>query len=414
MARSPESQPHRRIAGVYDLPVRPVQVGLAESVDYVPVRNSLETHSVAPLARREDTVVTLFQEQQAINALWTNKELRFAEGINKSSPMSKPTSELPYVSIEEKRARAAHLNGALRKDIDEEQLTLEQRIYRTLATDPGLKAAMFIGGDPYHQRETMLELLTKLYKHNEYSYHHSIAVGRASGRLAQAFGFTPEQIAQTQRDGILHDIGKEGVPSWIWDADASIKMTREQVARRETHPTIGDEMLRERGDSVTADGIVIHHQGKTRMQHRRPYTKDGVAMEEQMMLAPYPLFPRYDSYSVHEARGIITAMIDVGNALASQRPYKEPWERQRIRKVFVEDFRQRLFNFAKRRGYDAQRARMFMEGLIETGLDVAEEFALLEVKEKSADGQEKVVIRQKNVNETSVFEEPLLEKQFGA
>ncbi|MEI6055226.1 MAG: HD domain-containing phosphohydrolase [Lentisphaerota bacterium] len=115
--------------------------------------------------------------------------------------------------------------------------------------------------------------------------------------------------------GILHDVGKIGIPDSILLKPA--KLTPEEYEIIKKHTTIGAKIL-ENGNSklmLTAYEIALYH-------HER---YDGTGYPEGRKGEKIPLSAR------------ITAIVDVFDALSSKRPYKEPWDIKQIIRYFNEE-----------------------------------------------------------------------------
>jgi putative nucleotidyltransferase with HDIG domain len=122
--------------------------------------------------------------------------------------------------------------------------------------------------------------------------------------LARAFGFRGEQLEQIYRGALLHDIGKMSIPDSILFKPAALNA--EEWAIMKTHPTIAVEMLS--GISFVEPSLVIaacHHEWW-----------DGSGYPRGLRGEEIPL----------EAR--IFAVVDVWDALLSERPYRQAWTKE--------------------------------------------------------------------------------------
>lgn len=76
-------------------------------------------------------------------------------------------------------------------------------------------------------------ILESLKAHDPYTYGHCRRVGRNSGLLAQAMGLDPFEQKVAETAGLLHDVGKLGVPSEILRKVG--KLTPEEDLLMKTH-----------------------------------------------------------------------------------------------------------------------------------------------------------------------------------
>ncbi len=92
-----------------------------------------------------------------------------------------------------------------------------------------------------------------------YTRGHSERVSRGSAMIAQAIGMPPSRVGAIRYAGMLHDVGKLGVPTKVLQKDG--KLTDEEFAAVQLHPMRGLEIVREIGflDEALA-GIMHHHE----------------------------------------------------------------------------------------------------------------------------------------------------------
>ncbi|GLY73085.1 metal-dependent phosphohydrolase [Actinoallomurus iriomotensis] len=92
-----------------------------------------------------------------------------------------------------------------------------------------------------------------------YTRGHSERVSRGSGMIAQAIGMRPERVGAIRYAGMLHDVGKLGVPTKVLQKAGDL--TEEEFAAIQLHPMRGLEIVREIGflDEALA-GIMHHHE----------------------------------------------------------------------------------------------------------------------------------------------------------
>jgi len=74
-----------------------------------------------------------------------------------------------------------------------------------------------------------------------YTRGHSRRVADYSAAIAYALGWSPERIARVRRAGLLHDVGKIGVPDAILTKPGSLDA--DEFALMKTHPIVGETVL---------------------------------------------------------------------------------------------------------------------------------------------------------------------------
>lgn len=135
---------------------------------------------------------------------------------------------------------------------------------------------------------------------------HSERVTDLAMDIGRELGLPPHEIDLLRRGGLLHDIGKLGVPPSILDKPG--KLTEEEIAVMRRHPSKGAEILEPIPNLQKVIPIVVQH-------HER---FDGKG---------YPNGLSGESISLH-AR--ILALADVADALLSDRPYRPGWSREKV------------------------------------------------------------------------------------
>lgn len=90
-----------------------------------------------------------------------------------------------------------------------------------------------------------------------YTRGHSERVGHASVLIAQELGMERERIEVLRFAGILHDVGKLGVPTRVLRKDGPLTPEERRVI--ELHPEYGHEMVRGIAFLGEARGAILHH-----------------------------------------------------------------------------------------------------------------------------------------------------------
>ncbi|MEV7427347.1 MULTISPECIES: HD-GYP domain-containing protein [unclassified Streptomyces] len=90
-----------------------------------------------------------------------------------------------------------------------------------------------------------------------YTRGHSERVGHASVLIAREMGMERERIETLRFAGILHDVGKLGVPTRVLRKDGPLTPEERRVI--ELHPEYGHEMVRGIGFLGEARSAILHH-----------------------------------------------------------------------------------------------------------------------------------------------------------
>jgi putative two-component system response regulator len=154
--------------------------------------------------------------------------------------------------------------------------------------------------------ETQIEILERLALAAEYrdddTGEHTKRVGKTSAQIAEALGWSDEEIELIRRAAPLHDVGKIAIPDSILLKPG--KLTPEEFERVKTHTTLGAKMLSGGQFPLlrSAEQIALTH-------HERWGGAGYIGLrQEDIPMA-----------------GRIVAVADVFDALTSERPYKRAW-----------------------------------------------------------------------------------------
>ena len=136
---------------------------------------------------------------------------------------------------------------------------------------------------------------------------HTQRVTTMTVKLARAFGFSKSELVQVRWGGLLHDIGKMGVPDGILLKPGPL--TEEEWVVMKKHPTFAYEMLSPIRYLRLALDIPNSHHEKW----------DGSGYPHGLKGTQIPLVAR------------IFAVVDVWDALTSDRPYRPAWTEEKVR-----------------------------------------------------------------------------------
>jgi putative nucleotidyltransferase with HDIG domain len=134
---------------------------------------------------------------------------------------------------------------------------------------------------------------------------HSRRVTELTLKLAGSLGCSPEELMQIRRGSLLHDIGKLGVPDHILRKAGPLTDDEWQIMRQ--HPKLAYDMLA----SIT----YLHQALDIPYCHHEKW--DGSGYPRGIKETQIPLAAR------------IFAVVDVWDALTSDRPYRKAWTREK-------------------------------------------------------------------------------------
>ena len=149
-----------------------------------------------------------------------------------------------------------------------------------------------------------------------------------SGMIAELIGMSRHFVNEIKEFAPFHDIGKVGIPDSILLAPR--KLTSEEFNMIKTHPEIGYNILKNAESLSFAAEIAFTHHEK--------YNGRG-----------YPQGLKGEDIPIS---GRIIALADVYDALRTRRPYKEPWEHDKVVELIKSESGQH---------FDPQVVKVFLE-----------------------------------------------------
>jgi putative nucleotidyltransferase with HDIG domain len=135
---------------------------------------------------------------------------------------------------------------------------------------------------------------------------HSGRVAEMTVKMAKEIGIEGEELDHINRGAYLHDIGKMAIPDSILLKPG--KLTDEERAHMELHATYAHDMLKEIKYLKPSMDIPLYHHEKW----------DGSGYPEGIKGEKIPLSAR------------IFAIVDVWDALSSDRPYRKAWPEDKV------------------------------------------------------------------------------------
>jgi diguanylate cyclase (GGDEF)-like protein/putative nucleotidyltransferase with HDIG domain len=174
---------------------------------------------------------------------------------------------------------------------------------RTVIHDQGLRDEMRMSGDEYDiEGERFLMAVLAMAEAVDLRFsgsaRHSETLGRYAEMMARELGLPERRVSRVRLAGILHDIGKAGIPNHILHKPGPL--TDEEYVQIKRHPALGAQMTEHISLSDVREWVGTHHE--------RP---DGLG---------YPLGLSGGAIAL-EAR--IVAVADAYEAMTSDRPYRD-------------------------------------------------------------------------------------------
>ena len=147
---------------------------------------------------------------------------------------------------------------------------------------------------------------------------HNLRVARLCVHIGRQMSMSASELRVLARAGLMHDIGKLGIPSTVLEKHSPLDESEWILMR--THPEMGLTLLDRAGQSSREVLAVLYH-------HER---LDG---------SGYPYGLKAEAIPI-EAR--IVAVADTFDALTSDRPYRHACSQAEARRVLIEEAGSRL------------------------------------------------------------------------
>lgn len=181
----------------------------------------------------------------------------------------KPGEEIPVIFLTANEDEDAEVNGLslgavdfIKKPFVPEVLTLRvknhielKRLQRSLASEVQKKTE--------ENRRLFIQVVASLAEaidaKDTYTNGHSSRVAEYSKEIARRYGYNDRQLSDIYMMGILHDVGKIGVPDAVINKPA--KLNDEEFERIKNHPVMGARILKNIKEMPKlATGARWHHE----------------------------------------------------------------------------------------------------------------------------------------------------------
>jgi HD-GYP domain-containing protein (c-di-GMP phosphodiesterase class II) len=146
-----------------------------------------------------------------------------------------------------------------------------------------------------------------------WTYKHSAGVADIAVGIAESLDFSPRQLREVRRMGLLHDIGKLGVSNMTLDKPG--KLTDEEFTELKKHPAFTEEIVgRVAGLSELAEAAGSHHE-----------KLNGRGYHRGIEAGKLPLASR------------LLTVADIFEALTAARPYREGIPVEKVLEMLAAD-----------------------------------------------------------------------------
>ncbi len=140
---------------------------------------------------------------------------------------------------------------------------------------------------------------------DSYTRHHARRVSRYSRDVAETLTLPPRDVTLIEMAGLLHDIGKIGIPDRVLQASGELDSDDWDLLRR--HPEFGASIVAGFPDLAPIVPLIRHH-------HER---YDGTGYPAGLKALEIPIGAR------------IIAVVEAFDTLVAGRPYQSPWSIER-------------------------------------------------------------------------------------
>jgi diguanylate cyclase (GGDEF)-like protein/putative nucleotidyltransferase with HDIG domain len=131
------------------------------------------------------------------------------------------------------------------------------------------------------QLATLVSLAEALDLRDTGTADHSRTVGRYCALIAAELGLAPERVQRIEVAGILHDIGKIGLPDAILQKPGPLGKT--ELAEIRTHPEIGAQILSGRGLEDLREWVLAHHERPDGLGYPRGLKNGEIPLEAKIL-----------------------------------------------------------------------------------------------------------------------------------
>jgi HD-GYP domain-containing protein (c-di-GMP phosphodiesterase class II) len=161
--------------------------------------------------------------------------------------------------------------------------------------------------------DTIAALAAAVEARDENTEGHNLRVAELAVQIGRAMDLPNETLRTLARSGLLHDVGKIGIPDSILSKPGALDDHEWVVIKR--HPELGHAIL-SRVDSLRREAaiVVAHHERLDGSGYPRGLKGEDIPLESRIL-----------------------AVADTYDVLVSDRPYRKAFDRQRAAKILREE-----------------------------------------------------------------------------
>ena len=162
------------------------------------------------------------------------------------------------------------------------RLGRDRAVVYNAATAPTISAAIREGNRDHEDHlSTALRLAEVLDLRDSGTASHSQTVGRYAGMIARQLGFLPEAAERVRYAGIVHDVGKVGIPDSILCKPGAL--TEDEEAEMRKHPEIGARILAGSNLGDISAWVIAHHERSDGTGYPLGLTADEIPLEAHIL-----------------------------------------------------------------------------------------------------------------------------------
>lgn len=196
----------------------------------------------------------------------------------------------------------------------EDFITKPANRHELLARVRNLVRTKQLNEDLTSMEDVLISLANAVEARDKYTEGHVQRVADLAVATGRALNCAPEQLRTLRLGGVLHDIGKLGTPDHILNKPGKLDPDEWAVIR--LHPSVGNQICLPLKESLgEALSIIRHHHEKL----------DGSGYPDGLLAEEIGLGPR------------ILAVVDIYDALVTDRAYRKGMSKERAFKILQED-----------------------------------------------------------------------------
>ncbi len=148
------------------------------------------------------------------------------------------------------------------------------------------------------------------------SARHSETVGRYAEMMARELGLPEQRIGRVRLAGMLHDIGKVGVPDSILSKPA--KLTEEEFASIKRHPELGAQILEHASFTDVRQWVGAHHERPDGRGYPRGLSGEEIPLEARILAVADAYEAMTSDRAYRSSIGQLAARAELRRCAASQ------------------------------------------------------------------------------------------------